>query len=325
MIGSRTICRRISAPLAIATILSGWIAVGPLLAVERVYTLVPSESRIAISGTVLTSSGSAPIQEQGPGSLSTTYSGTIRTDRDANSIQFIPGSLIDANVNGNWQPLANGAEGAAPADYGSRINLLLGLISSNFAVRDVGADLMSGELTIGSAGSFGLDTTKLDLVIGNIAYRANVLGMTRLGSASIAGQTGFLNGMGSLSSGPAGAETLTIPIDVSYMIGIDQETTVNFALDGQLVANATPAPSLAGDFNQNGAVDAADYVVWRNGLGSMFTQSDYDVWRANFGRTAGATIATSAELPTGAVPEPALLPATAVALVGLLLTAGHRR
>lgn len=37
----------------------------------------------------------------------------------------------------------------------------------------------------------------------------------------------------------------------------------------------------AGDYNGNGVVDAADYVVWRNTNGS---QAAYDVWRANFGK-----------------------------------------
>jgi T5SS/PEP-CTERM-associated repeat protein len=42
-------------------------------------------------------------------------------------------------------------------------------------------------------------------------------------------------------------------------------------------------PELPGDFNTDGAVDAADYVVWRKNGG---TQADFDLWRANFGRTA---------------------------------------
>jgi hypothetical protein len=36
------------------------------------------------------------------------------------------------------------------------------------------------------------------------------------------------------------------------------------------------APSLPGDYDQNGTVDAADYVVWRKVDG---TQTGYDTWR----------------------------------------------
>ena len=51
---------------------------------------------------------------------------------------------------------------------------------------------------------------------------------------------------------------------------------------------------LAGDYNNNGIVDAADYVLWRNG-GPLQNDptpgvqpADYDVWRAHFGQTAGS-------------------------------------
>ena len=40
------------------------------------------------------------------------------------------------------------------------------------------------------------------------------------------------------------------------------------------------APGLPGDYNANGVVDAADYIVWRKGLGTIYTQNDYNVWRA---------------------------------------------
>jgi hypothetical protein len=38
-----------------------------------------------------------------------------------------------------------------------------------------------------------------------------------------------------------------------------------------------------GDFNLDGAVDAADYSVWRDGLGSAYTAADYNSWVTNFG------------------------------------------
>ncbi|HEX2473433.1 MAG TPA: hypothetical protein VHK01_01730, partial [Lacipirellulaceae bacterium] len=73
-----------------------------------------------------------------------------------------------------------------------------------------------------------------------------------------------------------------------------------------------PEPTLPGDYNQNGVVDAADYVVWRNtfgerGLGlaadgngnNKIDAGDYDVWRAHFGSTA--------DLLSTRVPEPSAL------------------
>jgi hypothetical protein len=65
------------------------------------------------------------------------------------------------------------------------------------------------------------------------------------------------------------------------------------------------------DIDGNGTIDAADYVVWRNGLETTHTLADFHVWRANFGRALGGAAATNA-----AVPEPAaallLLAAAAV-------------
>ena len=55
-----------------------------------------------------------------------------------------------------------------------------------------------------------------------------------------------------------------------------------------------------GDFNGDTVIDAADYTSWRDGLGTKFSRTDYDVWRANFGRT----IAGTASFPFNQAPEP---------------------
>ena len=78
--------------------------------------------------------------------------------------------------------------------------------------------------------------------------------------------------------------------------------------------------TLAGDFNRDGTVDAADYTVWRDNQGATVTNpydgadgdgdgtigsGDYDVWQDNFGATLPSAAA--------AIPEP-----TAVALLATL-------
>jgi hypothetical protein len=68
----------------------------------------------------------------------------------------------------------------------------------------------------------------------------------------------------------------------------------------QLDAAIIPQP-VAGDYNDNGTVDAADYVVWRNGDSPDDTQAGYDLWKANFGRPGSATGSLAA------VPEPTSL------------------
>jgi DNA-binding beta-propeller fold protein YncE len=91
------------------------------------------------------------------------------------------------------------------------------------------------------------------------------------------------------------------------------------------IAIAPDPVALPGDYNRNGTVDAADYVVWRNTRGqsrSLPNESglnihsvdieDYWFWQANFGRT----IPTSDALSDRAVPEPSL---TASIMIGMTL------
>jgi hypothetical protein len=67
---------------------------------------------------------------------------------------------------------------------------------------------------------------------------------------------------------------------------------------------ALPAPGLEGDFNKDGNVDAADYVVWRKGAGVVYNDDDYADWRANFGATAGNGASISSGSIGAVVPEP---------------------
>jgi hypothetical protein len=78
---------------------------------------------------------------------------------------------------------------------------------------------------------------------------------------------------------------------------------------------------LPGDFNFDGTVDAADYVVWREGLGTTHTPDDYNIWSANFGRTAGSGSASN-PLSHAAVPEPI---SALIWLAGWILLAALRR
>jgi hypothetical protein len=78
---------------------------------------------------------------------------------------------------------------------------------------------------------------------------------------------------------------------------------------------ASAPPGLFGDFNDDGSVDAADYVMWRkndgtnnalpndNGLGTPIGALHYNLWRTNFGETSGGGAGGNS---TG-VPEPASL------------------
>jgi microcystin-dependent protein len=80
------------------------------------------------------------------------------------------------------------------------------------------------------------------------------------------------------------------------------------------------AVSVPGDFNFNGVVDTADYVVWRKTLGSP---SDYNLWRTNFGKTLMSGLADDLESDV-AVPEPVAVMLALLGLVGTTLQLGWR-
>jgi hypothetical protein len=97
-------------------------------------------------------------------------------------------------------------------------------------------------------------------------------------------------------------------------------TNDGLAID-DFIIGAVYAPGLAGDYNNNGVVDAADYTVWRDHLNAPFNmanditpgtviQQDLQEWKDRFGKN-------SVSFGAGA-PEPAtwlLLGSSSIALV----------
>lgn len=89
---------------------------------------------------------------------------------------------------------------------------------------------------------------------------------------------------------------------------------------------------LPGDFDNNGKVDAGDYVTWRknngtnnalandNGLGTPIGASHYNLWRANFGKPPGA----GSGLSSAAVPEPHSILLVLCGVVGAVLVRRQR-
>lgn len=100
-----------------------------------------------------------------------------------------------------------------------------------------------------------------------------------------------------------------------------------------LVADLPP-----GDYNRDGRVDAADYTVWRNLLGStedlrangdddglshgVVDEADYVVWRNNFGTTYSDFGGSAASANGATVPEPTSFGLLAFGAIALLF---HRR
>jgi hypothetical protein len=61
-------------------------------------------------------------------------------------------------------------------------------------------------------------------------------------------------------------------------------------------------PGPDGDFDLDGDVDGADFLVWQQGFGNSFDADDLALWQGNYGSVAGgvANVAGS----SSAIPEP---------------------
>jgi cyclophilin family peptidyl-prolyl cis-trans isomerase len=96
---------------------------------------------------------------------------------------------------------------------------------------------------------------------------------------------------------------------------------------------------VSADYNRNGVVDMADYVLWRNSNGvtnitpysgadgtgdGKVDAADYSLWRANFGNVQGTVSgAGSGSLVSGGLPEPASV--LLLLCSGLMLATYRRR
>jgi hypothetical protein len=96
------------------------------------------------------------------------------------------------------------------------------------------------------------------------------------------------------------------------------------------VAPTAALASIPGDFNLDGTVDAADYTVWRDHLGTTFaaadanfdgqvTTADHALWKSHFGFSlAGSGFASQAM--QSIVPEPTAAMLLMIGFVGAALS-----
>lgn len=119
-------------------------------------------------------------------------------------------------------------------------------------------------------------------------------------------------------------------IDLPSLGGGLEWDTSRLLTDGTLAVAMTTA-ILAGDYNGNGTVDAADYTVWQDSFGSavdlaadgnsngVIDAADFTVWQDNFGMT---TSVISTSLP--AIPEPGSLTVVLMSSLSLICRKNKR-
>jgi hypothetical protein len=130
-------------------------------------------------------------------------------------------------------------------------------------------------------------------------------------------------GIGTVNFSTAGSVTLGY---WDQFASVSDNASLSFGLIDNLVVS-TPDAAVEGDYNNNGSVDAADYVLWRNG-GPLANEvadpgtvspDDYTEWRSRFGNPGSGS-----GMSSGTIPEPASAVLCALAMAGIV-TVRRRR
>ncbi len=127
-----------------------------------------------------------------------------------------------------------------------------------------------------------------------------------------------------LVAGAGGAGVALITPDSRTVIYIADQDVVG---ESKLFAATLPGPPMGipGDYNNDGKVNAADYVLWRKSPASFGGDpAGYNTWRANFGQPSGDGSGSALGPSSHAVPEPSSF-VTIVELCVLTMFAVGRR
>jgi hypothetical protein len=241
-----------------------WIAVDDIRVTGVAVGAAPLTFAIDTASTSLNLSGDiagSSIQQQGAGSLTTHYSGTIAAvwDRVGSTINFLSaGSDAVAADSGTWQPAPGGGVGSGPANYGGQATIDL-FVTARAALRELHASLStSTPLSLTGSGPYTFASRQtLTWTHGFADFSAPGFGSGRQDESNNAGSNVAAT-PGTLQDLGGGNFRLTAPVDVTI------NTTVlgagaHFRIQGTMVANATlPLVDLNG--SNPGADNLAGFV-----------------------------------------------------------------
>jgi hypothetical protein len=201
------------------------------VASAETFTVDDVRSTLVLSGSAV----GVEFEQQGPGSLETTFTGSINVALGGSSLTFSGGSVVVADNSGSWEPKAGGAPGSEPANYGAQASA--GFAAAKAAARHLQFDILSGAIPL-SSGAF--DPAAVDFSVPAAAGAVVDYAVTGLfnkadslpfaGSADNASTT-----QGSLFTN-GDTQTLTLPVKVTYLFKLLSDGDTVVTLTGQLVA-----------------------------------------------------------------------------------------
>lgn len=266
----------------------------PAAAVPVVFTVDSTNSTFTQSGSVTSGGITMPILEQGPGSLTTHYSGTVLANLTPPLLQFPGGSLVVALTNGIWQPAAGGAAGTAAADSAGKITYSVLIFSLNgyIAGRNLKLDLSSPALTLTNSGFDGSQlaitylTNSAPLPVTDYRLVSTIPGVNSTNGSTLI--SGTINNSPSRAylTNAAGLLKLVIPVNVTNVSSSSTTNNTTTILNGQLVATA-PA-SVWPLTTTVGVTNGQVTLTWPSVAGQSFivrVSSDLQTWNNATGVT----------------------------------------
>jgi hypothetical protein len=211
------------------------LVAAPAWAELRTFTIDQARSSLAISGTF----AGIAIEPQEPGSLVTSYTGTIEADVTGSEIVLTGGSIIAALTNGNWEPAAGGIPGVAPANYGGEVANFL--VSGLAALREVRFDVTSGVLPV-NGGEFNAQEVVFNFIpaaTSVIDYTYSItFGSSGNGSQALVGTSMNITPTNGTLVAQGDETVLTIPVDIAGSLTVLNPNDVQYRFRGQLVGRA---------------------------------------------------------------------------------------
>ena len=256
-----------------------------------------------IQGSSVGGGGGLFLSGTGPVTIDSNYTaaGPIRSNKSESGTVSFNGNITAATtltVNGGAFTLA----GANTYTGDNTVN------GGTLTVSGTSATVGTGDVTV-NGGTFEIASGVANAIADAAMLSIDGAGMVNLGSGIneiIAGLTldGVMQAGGTYGSSMSGAQ---FQLD-DWFSGMGILTVAD--------------PGLDGDYNGDGTVDAADYVMWRKNPAAFGGDpAGYNTWRANFGEGGAGGGALSGR---AAVPEPST---TMLLLLGIgaLLSATGRR
>lgn len=191
----------------------------------------------------------APVTPGFSGGTQSQYTGTIllHIQPGPQTVEFLSGSTVDANISGDWGPISGGGPPGqtlatlshSPADYGLSLS---GLVWA--ALRDFVMDTNSAVIPYDGSGNFAPDVN-LPVTSGDLAYTDTLGGaFVSPGGTDLTGlvlaSSSLITGDGNLSI-MGNSVWLNLPIGISQTVDV-AGTPVELIFAGRIVAHGTLVP-----------------------------------------------------------------------------------